>query len=95
MKFKVILFTIILVVLVVVGASNSGIMREFRMSESEPKIVGVDSVSVDSVISLGATYLGKPYRYKGDAPWSLDCSGFISYIYSEFVVKSIDFDVKN
>lgn len=87
MKFKVILFTIILVVLVVVGASNSGIMREFRMSESEPKIVGVDSVSVDSVISLGAAYLGKPYRYKGDAPWSLDCSGFISYIYSEFGVK--------
>lgn len=87
MKFKVILFTILLVVLVVVGVSNSIIVQKFRVVEADSSAVSADSVTVDSVIRLGETYLGKPYRYKGDAPWSLDCSGFISFIYSEFGVR--------
>jgi poly-gamma-glutamate capsule biosynthesis protein CapA/YwtB (metallophosphatase superfamily) len=92
MKFKVILFTVIMVVFVLVGASNSAIVQGFRSAKvvSEKfafSADGADSVSVDSVISLGAKYLGKPYRYKGDAAWDLDCSGFISHIYSKFGVK--------
>ncbi len=41
---------------------------------------------VDSVIALGKTYLGKPYKYKTNVPWPLDCSGYLAFLYSKFNV---------
>jgi cell wall-associated NlpC family hydrolase len=42
---------------------------------------------VASVIKDGKKLLGLPYRATGIAAWPLDCSGFVSYIYSLHNVK--------
>ena len=42
---------------------------------------------VDSIISLGKTFLGKPYKYKTNLPWALDCSGYLAFIYSKFNIN--------
>lgn len=42
---------------------------------------------IDKLINLGRTFLGKPYRYRGPSPWPMDCSGYVSYLYSKFDVK--------
>jgi len=41
----------------------------------------------DSLISIGKTYLGLPYRTTNRAPWPLDCSGYVSMLYSNFGVS--------
>lgn len=87
MSSKSVFSTIVLVALFIVCASNDAILQRLHLS-ADTSVASVDSVNVDSVINFGRTYLGKPYRYKGgDVPWNLDCSGFISYIYSKFGVK--------
>lgn len=42
------------------------------------------TTNIDSVIAFGKTFLHKPYRYKGESPWAMDCSGYIKYIFSQF-----------
>ena len=42
---------------------------------------------IDKLINLGRTFLGKPYRYRGPSPWPMDCSGYVSYLYSIFDIK--------
>ena len=42
---------------------------------------------IDKLINLGRTFLGKPYRYRGPSPWPMDCSGYVSYLYSKFDIK--------
>lgn len=39
---------------------------------------------VEDLIVLGKRYLGKPYRYRGAAPWAFDCSGFVRFLYGSF-----------
>lgn len=34
------------------------------------------------LIAQGEKLLGKPYRCTGIAPWPLDCSGYVSYLYN-------------
>lgn len=44
-----------------------------------------DSTSVvDSIINYGKTFLGKPYRYKGESKWPMDCAGYLSHIFSKY-----------
>lgn len=38
---------------------------------------------ISSVIAQGERLLGKRYRTRGIAPWPLDCSGYVSYLYSK------------
>jgi len=42
------------------------------------------SLHIDSMIAFGKTLLGKPYRYRGAAPWPMDCSGYVNLIFSRF-----------
>lgn len=39
---------------------------------------------VQDLITLGKRYLGKPYRYRGAAPWAFDCSGYVRFLYGSF-----------
>ncbi len=39
---------------------------------------------VADLIDTGKELLGKPYGYRGNLPWRMDCSGFISYVYSQY-----------
>lgn len=49
----------------------------------------LDSVDYDrlEVVALAESFLGTPYVYGGNGPSSFDCSGFTSYIYSQFGVS--------
>lgn len=42
---------------------------------------------VADIVELGKRYLGKPYRYRGGAPWAFDCSGYIRFLYGSFGIK--------
>ncbi len=48
---------------------------------SEPK------TKVDSLLTFAHTYLKCPYRGGGTSPAGFDCSGFTSYVYSNFGYK--------
>ncbi len=39
---------------------------------------------VDSIITFGKTFIGKPYKYGGTGPHAFDCSGFTSYLLKPF-----------
>ena len=39
---------------------------------------------MDSIINYGKSFLNKPYKYKGPSSWSMDCSGYIAFIFSRF-----------
>ncbi len=42
-----------------------------------------DSQSItDLVIAYGKSFVGKPYCYKGPSAWKMDCSGYLSHLYS-------------
>ena len=57
--------------------------------KSENNYLSNDSLvsQLDSIISYGKTFLGKPYRYEVSKGRHLDCSGFLSYIFSRYGVK--------
>lgn len=42
---------------------------------------------IDSIITIGKQFLGKPYRYSSATTPMLDCSGFICYIYDQLDLK--------
>lgn len=44
----------------------------------------LEMAKIDSIIKFGETFLGKPYRYKVSSDRILDCSGYVSYIFSKF-----------
>jgi hypothetical protein len=39
--------------------------------------------TIDAIIDLGKTFIGKPYKYQGPSKWPMDCSGYLAYIFSE------------
>ena len=39
------------------------------------------------LIDVAKTYLGSPYKYGGNTPQGIDCSGFVKNVYSEVGVK--------
>lgn len=42
---------------------------------------------IDSIIALGKTFMGLRYRYGGRTPAGFDCSGYVSYLFSQFGYK--------
>jgi len=48
-----------------------------------PDPIEKDSETVtDLVIEYGKSFVGKPYCYKGPSAWKMDCSGYLSHLYS-------------
>lgn len=43
--------------------------------------------ALSQLIRSGERLLGKPYRSRGIAPWPLDCSGYVSYLYKMLGVQ--------
>ena len=43
----------------------------------------VETTVLDSIIELGLKFLNKPYRYKGPNNITMDCSGYLTYIFGE------------
>ena len=37
----------------------------------------------DSIVAIGHSYVGKPYRYKAKGAGTFDCSGFVCHIYGQ------------
>lgn len=42
-----------------------------------------EATVLDSIIELGLKFLNKPYRYKGPNNITMDCSGYLTYIFGE------------
>lgn len=42
---------------------------------------------INKLISKGEKLLGKPYRASGIAPWVLDCSGYVCYLYNQLGIN--------
>lgn len=80
--------------LVVCSALPSEAARKRKRKRAKAKTTAVVAPIVSSATSphtpevvaqtirYGERLLGKRYRTRGIAPWPLDCSGYISYIYS-------------
>lgn len=63
------------------SSSNQTINRSFNN-------FGAASISrIDSILNFSKNYLGKPYRGGSACPNSFDCSGFTSFVFSNFGVK--------
>ncbi len=43
--------------------------------------------SGDRIVQYASQYLGTPYKYGGQSPGGFDCSGFTSYVFSQFQIK--------
>ncbi|AQQ54250.1 C40 family peptidase [Planococcus lenghuensis] len=41
----------------------------------------------DEVADYALKFLGVPYKYGGDGPYSFDCSGFTSYVFAHFGIS--------
>ena len=55
-------------------------VEDGSVQEDKPAVTG------EAVVTMAATYLGRPYRYGASGPDAFDCSGFTSYIYRQFGV---------
>lgn len=64
--------------------ASSEVSRErIVLSSKEPSAMAQLKHIVSNVIAQGERLLGRRYRTTGVAPWPLDCSGYVSYLYSK------------
>ncbi len=64
----------------------------FYLSQSSQKIDSTYTFNkniqinpiIDSIITYSKTFIGTPYKYSGSDPSGFDCSGFVSYVFSNF-----------
>lgn len=55
---------------------------DYPSLEQPTRVTGI----IDSVISFGKNYIGKPYRFRTDGTM-LDCSGFIGHIFNAYEIE--------
>lgn len=64
-------------------ASSEAPRAHVELSSGEPSAMAQLKHIVANVIAQGERLLGRRYRTTGVAPWPLDCSGYVSYLYSK------------
>jgi len=75
--------------LLVLAVTLSGSIGKAYSQESAPDSLQTavsaqpNLSKVDELIRLGKSYLGRPYRFRNPRGESMDCSGFMRYIFSE------------
>jgi hypothetical protein len=74
-------FKIIIISVFLLGIFNLNAQENDSLTN---KTINPEELKIDSIIAFGKTLLGKPYRYRVEPGWQLDCSGYISYIFSKF-----------
>ncbi|KAF2517305.1 C40 family peptidase [Flavobacterium foetidum] len=68
------------------------LLSSFNLKKKEPQIVVQNNrientINRDSIIAFAKQYLGTPYAYASSNPKKgFDCSGFVSYVFSNFGV---------
>lgn len=67
--------------LIVTGTAVNTVAAGSDVSRSGSNATG------DRIVAKAAEYLGTPYRYGGASPGGFDCSGFTSYIFSQFGIS--------
>lgn len=79
---------------IVASTSITNTFKDSSSTDVDSSAVLVDSSLVnkrtdivEAVIKDGKKLLGLPYKATGVAKWPLDCSGFVSYIYSLHNIK--------
>lgn len=90
MRLKVLLPAILLLFTIFQGKAQSEPTVENSSKEpfNPQSISSLQNISrIDSIINFSKTYLGKPYRGGSAGPNSFDCSGFTSFVFSNFGIK--------
>lgn len=55
-----------------------------RVVSDEKSSLSPHEELVADLIETGKKLLGKPYGYRANLPWRMDCSGFVSYMYAQY-----------
>ncbi len=66
--------------LLLTGCASHGPVANVPASFSSPAL---DSSYRDPVLERALTLTGTPYRYGGNTPDGMDCSGFVGYVFQE------------
>ncbi|MDL2222857.1 NlpC/P60 family protein [Bacteroidales bacterium OttesenSCG-928-M11] len=70
MKFRIVLYIAVVLLLSSCGSSKSTQQRTAREAEQ--------------IVNYSNKYIGIPYRYGGTTTKGFDCSGFVQFVYREF-----------
>lgn len=90
MQLKALLPAILLLLTTYQGKAQneSTTVNSAKESFNLHSINGLQNISrIDSIINFSKTFLGKPYRGGSSGPNSFDCSGFTSFVFSNFGIK--------
>lgn len=60
------------------------IESEIGAREAAPALSPRNTAMLDDILKEASTHLGKSYRHGTHGPATFDCSGFTSYVYSQF-----------
>lgn len=47
-----------------------------------------ENLEADSIVDFALKYIGKPYKWAGNSDKGFDCSGFVSFVYGHFDMKT-------
>lgn len=90
---KLRLLTVILVIMSCSSCSTRAKANDYSYTASPKSEVLITAAGnqyfsvaalIDDIIKYGRKFLGKPYRYRGPSNWPMDCSGYVSHIFSQF-----------
>lgn len=56
-------------------------------TKSKPSASAPSTEQIASMIKRGEKLLGKPYRHRHSSGWTLDCSGYVGYLFSTLGIK--------
>lgn len=59
-------------------------LPQMNMRELKPFASDEAVVTANNMLDLARTFMGLRYRYGGTTPKGFDCSGFTSYVFSQF-----------
>ena len=69
------------------GTKGSGALRPPYTTNSPDGETSPGGNGKKELIDYAKTYLGSPYKYGGNNPSGIDCSGFVKNVYDKFGVK--------
>lgn len=77
----------LLIALLFVGVGNTEAKKKKQVERTDDRIELFASSEVSKLIDYGKELLGRRYRSRGPGGITLDCSGFVSYVFSRLNIS--------
>lgn len=77
----------LLIALLFVGVGTTEAKKKKRVERTDDRIEQFASSEVSKLIDYGKELLGRRYRSRGPGGITLDCSGFVSYVFSRLNIS--------